>query len=107
MLAASEAADLREIQPYEASVAAWLSRNGIGFEAPRFAVAREGGQLVGYVSARVSEEKANSHLALTHLAVLPQHRRRGTGTALLRALPSPMSGRTVAEAWHVFKDTAG
>jgi len=39
--------------------------------------------------------------------VLPQHRRRGIGTALLRALPSLMSGRTIAESWNAFKGSAG
>jgi GNAT superfamily N-acetyltransferase len=107
VLRASEVEDKREAPPYEASATAWLSRNDLGFEAPSFAVARENGQIVGYASARVSEEKANSHVALVYLAVLPRHRRHGIGTELLRALPSLMPGRAVAESWHVFKDTAG
>ena len=107
VLAASEAGELREAPSYESCVAAWLSRNDIGFEAPRFAVARAGGQIVGYVSARVSEETANNHVALTYLVVLPHHRRRGIGTALLRALPSLMSRRTFAESWNVFRGSAG
>jgi mycothiol synthase len=107
VLAASEIEEMREAPPYATCVAAWQSPNDVGFEPPSFAVARVGGQIAGYVQARVSEEKANAHVALTHLAVLPQHRRRGIGTALLRTLPSLMNGRTIAESWHVFKGNAG
>jgi mycothiol synthase len=107
VLAASEAEELREALPYEACATGWQSPNDLGFAPPRFAVAREGGQIVGYVSARVTEEEANDHIALVYLVVLPRLRRRGIGTALLRAMPSLMPGRTVAESWNVYEGTAG
>ncbi|HEX8864118.1 MAG TPA: GNAT family N-acetyltransferase [Lentzea sp.] len=107
VLAASEAEELREAAPYEACVTGWQSPNDLGFAPPRFAVAREGGQIVGYVSARVNGEKANDHIALVYLVVLPGLRRRGIGTALLRAMPSLMPGRTVAESWNVRGGTSG
>jgi GNAT superfamily N-acetyltransferase len=107
VLAASEAEELREAAPYEHQVTGWQSPNDLGFGPARFAVAREAGQIVGYVSARVTEEAANDHIALVYLVVLPRFRRRGIGTALLRALPSLMPGRTVAECWNVYEGTPG
>jgi len=107
VLAASEAEELREAAPYEAQVTVWQSPNDLGFGPARFAVAREGEQIAGYVSARVTEEAANDHIALVYLVVLPEFRRRGLGTALLSALPSLMPGRTVAECWNVYEGSAG
>ena len=90
---------------YESCVAMWELRDDIGFEATHFAVAREEGEIIGYGEVRVSEAEANAHLASANIVVLPQHRRRGIGTALLRAMRSLLRGRTVIEAWSVYKDS--
>ncbi|SFR10680.1 N-acetylglutamate synthase, GNAT family [Lentzea waywayandensis] len=95
----------KERPPYEACVAMWEFRDDVGFEAAHFAVAREEGKIIGYAEVKVSEAEANAHLANANIVVLPQHRRRGIGTALLRAMPSLLRGRTVIEAWSVFKDS--
>ncbi|MFD4674898.1 GNAT family N-acetyltransferase [Lentzea sp. NPDC058450] len=96
---AAEAAPDREKAPVEAYVAMWESRNDLGFEPARFVVARENGRIVGYAQAEISEAEANAHLALVTVVVLPSHRRRGIGTALLRASLSLLDGRTVIESW--------
>jgi GNAT superfamily N-acetyltransferase len=92
--------------PYEACIARWLVRDELGFEPPRFAVARESGRIVGYVQVKVSEAERNADLGIATIVVLPQHRRRGIGSALLRAVPSLSDGRTVVESWSVVEDTA-
>lgn len=92
--------------PYEACIARWLVRDELGFEPPRFAVARESGRIVGYAQVKVSEAEGNADLAIATIVVLPQHRRRGIGSALLRAVPSLSNGRTVVESWSVVKGTA-
>ena len=52
-----------------------------------FAARDAGGALVGYsVVNRSLNEPENAHLRWTELAVLPAHRRRGVGRALLRSL---------------------
>lgn len=93
----------KEPPPYEACIAMWEHRDDVGFEPPHFVVARAGGKIVGYGQVQISEAEANAHLANVNVVVLPQHRRRGIGTALLRAVPSLSSGRTVIESWNVFK----
>jgi GNAT superfamily N-acetyltransferase len=93
--------------PYEACAAEWEHRDDIGFEPPRFAVAREGGKIIGYAQVRISEAEANAHLANVNVVVLPQHRRRGIGTALLGAIPSLASRRTLIESWSVIEGSAG
>ncbi|GGM83363.1 hypothetical protein GCM10011609_19130 [Lentzea pudingi] len=97
----------KEPPPYEAFVAMWELHDDIGFEPPRFVVARRAGKIIGYGEVRISETEANAHLATANVVVLPDHRRRGTGTALLRAMLPLTNGRTVVEAWSVFKDTPG
>ncbi|MFD4642238.1 GNAT family N-acetyltransferase [Lentzea sp. NPDC058436] len=98
---AAEDAPDREQAPVEAYIAMWESRNDLGFEPARFVVARENGKIVGYAQAEVSEAEANSHLALVTVVVRPRHRRRGIGTALLRATPSLLDRQTVIESWSV------
>ncbi len=97
----------RERPPYEACVEAWEHRDDLGFEPPHFVVAREGGKIIGYAQVRISEAEANAQLANATIVVLPQHRRRGVGTALLHAVPSLLSGRTVIESWSVIKGNPG
>ncbi|GHH60859.1 GNAT family N-acetyltransferase [Lentzea cavernae] len=98
---ASEDAPDRDPAPVESYIAMWESRNDLGFEPARFVVARENGKIVGYAQAELSEAEANAHLALVTVVVRPQHRRRGIGTALLRATPSLLDGQTVVESWSV------
>ncbi|WP_167969303.1 GNAT family N-acetyltransferase [Lentzea indica] len=93
--------------PYAACVARWETRDELGFEPPRFVVAREDGKIVGYAQVQVSEAEANAHLTIATVVVLPEHRRRGIGTALLRAMPSLMNGQTVIESWSVIKGNPG
>jgi len=97
----------REPLPYEARVARWGSRDELGFEPARFVVVRDGGKIVGYAQVNVSEAEANAHLALATVVVHPHHRRRGIGTALLRAVPRLLDGRTVIECWGVVKGNPG
>ncbi|MDX3656791.1 GNAT family N-acetyltransferase [Streptomyces sp. ID05-26A] len=97
----------KEPPPFEACVAMWELRDDIGFEPPRFVVAREAGKIIGYGEVRISEVEANAHLATANVVVLLDHRRRGIGTALLRAMVSLMNGRTVVEAWSVFGGSPG
>ncbi|MGW6447013.1 GNAT family N-acetyltransferase [Lentzea sp. NPDC055074] len=90
---------------YEACVARWELHDDLGFEPPRFVVAREDGKIIGYGEVRISLTEANAHLATANVVVLPEQRRRGIGTALLRAALPLMDGRTVVEAWSVFADS--
>ena len=53
-------------------------------------VARDGGTVLGHAYARLSLVD-NPHLGLGHVLVHPGHRRRGTGTALLRELLAVMA----------------
>lgn len=92
---------------YEACIARWELHDDLGFEPPRFVVAREAGKIIGYGEVRISEADANAHLATANVVVLPAHRRRGIGTALLHAMLSLVNGRTVIEAWSVFGDSPG
>lgn len=93
--------DGKEPPLYEACVARWENRDELGFEAPRFVVAREAGTIIGYAQVQVSEAEANAHLAIATIVVLPEHRRRGIGTALLHAMRSLLNGQTVIESWSV------
>ena len=93
--------------PYEACIARWEFRDDIGFEPPRFVVARENAEIIGFAQVQISEVKANSHLAVVNVVVLPQHRRRAIGTALLHAILPLVRGRTVIESWSVLKGTPG
>lgn len=102
---AVEGSPERERPPYEACVAMWELRDDVGFDPPRFVVVREGGTIIGYAEARTSEAEAHANLANANVVVLPEHRRRGIGTALLHALLPLLSGRTVVESWSVFKDS--
>ncbi|MGW6932804.1 GNAT family N-acetyltransferase [Lentzea sp. NPDC054927] len=68
----------KEPPPYEACVARWEARDDIGFEPPRFVVAREDEEILGYGQVQVSEAEANAHLAIATVVVLPQHRRRAS-----------------------------
>jgi GNAT superfamily N-acetyltransferase len=97
----------KEWPRYEACVARWEARGDLGFEPPRFVVAREGGKIAGYAQVQVSEAEANAHLAIVTVVVLPEHRRRGIGTALLRGVPSLLNGQTVIESWGVISDDGG
>lgn len=97
----------REAAPVEAYIAMWESRNDLGFEPARFVVARENGEIIGYAQAEISEAEANAHLALVTVVVLPRHRRRGIGTALLRAAQSLLNGQTVIESWSVGEGDPG
>lgn len=98
---AVESAPGRKKPPYEACLARWEKRDELGFEPARFVVARGTGKIVGYAQVQVSEAEANAHLAIATVVVLPEHRRRGIGTALLRAMPSLLNGQTVIESWSV------
>ncbi|WP_439661565.1 GNAT family N-acetyltransferase [Lentzea sp. HUAS TT2] len=93
--------------PFEDRAARWTSPDELGFEPPRFAVAREAGKIVGFVQVKISAAEANAHLAMVTVLVLPRHRRRGIGTALLREVPAMVSGRTVIESWSVFQGSPG
>lgn len=103
---AVESSPGRKKPPYAASVARWEKRDELGFEPPRFVVARDGGKITGYAQVQVSEAEANAHLAIVAVVVLPEHRRRGIGTALLHAVPSLLNGQTVIESWSVVKGSA-
>lgn len=92
---------------YEACVAQWEERDELGFEPARFVVAREAGQILGYAQVQISEDDANAHLAIATVVVLPEHRRRGVGTSLLRAVPSLLNGQTVIESWSVVEGEPG
>jgi mycothiol synthase len=98
---AAEDAPDREQAPIKTYVAMWESRNDLGFEPARFVIARDDGKIVGYAQAEISEAEANAHLALVTVVVLPRHRRRGIGTALLRAAVTLLNGQTVIESWSV------
>ncbi|SER26829.1 Acetyltransferase (GNAT) domain-containing protein [Lentzea xinjiangensis] len=97
----------RDPPPYEACVIRWTSRDELGFGPARFVVARDGGKIVGHGQVNLSEAEANAHLALATVVVHPHHRRRGIGTALLRAVPPLLDGRTVVESWSVIKGNPG
>lgn len=93
----------KEPPPYDACAAMWSHRDELGFEPARFVVARHAGRIIGYAQVQVSEAAANAHLALVTVVVLPEHRRRGVGTAVLRGVPALLDGRTVIESWSVFQ----
>lgn len=93
----------KEKPPYEACVAQWEERDELGFDPPRLVVWRQAGKITGYAQVQVTQAEANAHLALATIVVLPEHRRRGIGTALLRGMQPLLSGRTVIESWSVLK----
>ncbi|MGW4206503.1 GNAT family N-acetyltransferase [Lentzea sp. NPDC004789] len=95
------------VVPYDAFAAACSARDELGFGPSRFAVAREAGQIVGYARAKVSEAEQNADLGLIIVVVRPEHRRQGIGTALLRAVPSLLNGRTIVESWGLTKGDEG
>lgn len=69
---------------------------------------RVGGEVIGHVYSRFPEEE-NGHMALVQVVVRPDLRRRGFGTAALRAvLPVVRArGRQVVEGWNVVEGSAG
>lgn len=71
-------------------------------------VAREGGRIVGHVSATYPEHE-NRHLTLLRVTVLPERRRHGIGTALLRAVVPELDvdGRPVVLVDGIKADGAG
>lgn len=94
----------------EPSYAAWVSRQQTpeqGYLPPRLLVAREGNQVIGYLSFRRSEQEENAHVVLVHQIVLQEWRRRGIGTALLSAALPLVPDATVAESWHPHAGTDG
>jgi mycothiol synthase len=62
---------------------------------------------VGYARVKVSEAEQNADLGLVIVVVLPRYRRRGIGTALLRAVPSLLNGQTIIESWGVIHGDPG
>lgn len=71
-------------------------------------VGREDGRIVGAVSVTRPEHE-NLHVAIVRVAVVPERRRRGIGTALLRAVLPELSadGRTVVMGSGVKADASG
>ena len=71
-------------------------------------VAREDGRIVAAASVTLPEQE-NSHLTIVRVIVPPERRRRGIGTALLKAvLPDPgADGRTVVMGNAVKSDASG
>ena len=95
------------VVPYDAFAASCSTRDELGFGPSRFAVAREAGRIVGYARVKVSEAEQNAHLGLILIVVRPERRRRGIGTALLRAVPSMLNGQTVVESWGLTEGEPG
>ncbi|RKT52857.1 GNAT family N-acetyltransferase [Saccharothrix australiensis] len=73
-----------------------------------YRLVRVGGEAVGLVYLRYPEDE-NRHLVLAEVVVQPDRRRRGIGTAALRALLPELRacGRRVIEGWLVVEDSAG
>ncbi|MFI9812292.1 GNAT family N-acetyltransferase [Saccharothrix variisporea] len=83
--------------------AVWRLRNPFPDLGPAVHwVARAGGEVVGVAVAYFPERENTSSVLLT-ITVHPDHRRRGAGAALLRAVvaESVARGRTSAEVWQV------
>ncbi|MEU4805464.1 GNAT family N-acetyltransferase [Actinosynnema sp. NPDC023587] len=79
-----------------------------GFGPVRHWAARVDGEVVGLATVHFAEA-ANSHLGLTDVVVHPESRRRGIGTALLRALLPDLRARhrTAVEGWQVTRGGDG
>jgi len=73
-----------------------------GLGAAGYRLVRAGDGVVGLVYLRFPEDE-NRHLALAEVVVHPDHRRRGIGTAAVRALLPELRarGRRVVEGWLV------
>ena len=86
-----------------------MAREPMGFWGPiRRWVAREGGHIVAAGSATYPEHE-NRHGTITRVAVRPDRRRRGIGTALLRAMLPDLriDGRTVVIGYGIKADASG
>lgn len=89
--------------------AVWRLRNPFaGFGPAVHWVARSGGGVVGGAVAFFPDQE-NTDTALITVTVHPDHRRRGVGTAVLRAVVAEVvrRGRTAVEVWHVDEGSAG
>lgn len=87
----------------------WLMRRrgslGNGWDKRRYLVTRTAGEITGFVEFVSSADAP--HAVLCFVAVRPDLRRRGIGTALLRAAVPLMEGRSVIETWFVVKGGDG
>lgn len=84
-------------------------RNPVPWLGPgRYWVARRHRKVHG-VGHTFLPDGENRHLALVEITVHPQHRRRGTGTAMLRTILGQASagGRRLVEGWQVTRGGAG
>jgi GNAT superfamily N-acetyltransferase len=109
MRVAAVAVDAPDYPPLKFEpIVARLTTPLTGRGTPRNWVARCDGQVVGMATVGFPGEE-NRHLAMTDIVVRPDDRRRGIGTALLKAiLPTLLAdGRRLVEGWGVTKGGAG
>lgn len=91
--------------PYDRFVAGLRTEQpGLG-SATRWAAYADG-RMVGFATARFPDQE-NGDLAMVHVTVHPDHRRRGLGTEMLRAVLPALHGRSAVEAWTVPQGGSG
>ncbi|QFZ20649.1 GNAT family N-acetyltransferase [Saccharothrix syringae] len=80
----------------------------VGFGPVVYWVARLGGEVVGLAIVYFLEEESG-HIGLTEVIVHPRVRRRGIGTAVLKAVVPELRarGRTLVETWQITKGSDG
>lgn len=109
VLAASQVADRPDepVLPLEEMVGR-LKKPLPGMGSVAFWMGYRGSDVVALAEVHFLEDE-NSEIGLTEIAVHPDHRRVGTGTAMLRAVVPELraQGRHVVEGWQVVAGTAG
>lgn len=80
----------------------------VGFGPVLYWLARLDGEVVGLAIVYLLEDES-SHTALTEVIVHPRVRRRGVGTAILKAVVPELRarGRSLVETWQITKGSDG